>query len=199
MDKIIEASNNKTYALFRGLCKDVPNWSDFIENFDYNYNRDKDKNKNNPDHRYITDKIVVYNKFDPIIFGAIKDKTTRLFYKSLKASIPIEGLIKKKASSIKSIMNFLGNEQEYWIHSDDHDVISWHCVGTVEWRFYKNLKEEDMDKISIEGAEYDSVLLEPGDVVYVPAGVVHQIINNKPRASLIFQYFQDPDAIGNPY
>jgi hypothetical protein len=199
MDKIIEASNNKTYALFRGLCKDVPNWSDFIENFDYNYNRDKDKNKNNPDPRYITDKIIVYNKFDPIIFDAIEDKATRLFDKSLEAQSLIKGLTKKKVSSIKSIMNFLGNEQEYWIHSDNHDVISWHCVGTIEWRFYKNIKKEDMNKISIEGAEYDSVVLEPGDVVYVPAGVVHQVINNKPRASLVFQYSPDPDAIGNTY
>jgi hypothetical protein len=199
MDKIVEASNNKTYALFRGLCKDVPNWSDFIENFDYNYNRDKDKNKNNPDRRYLTDSIVVYNKFDPIIFDAIEDKATRLFDKSLEVHSLIDGLTKKKVSSIKSIMNFLGNEQEYWIHSDNHDVISWHCVGTIEWRFYKNLKEEDMEKTSIEGAEYDSVVLEPGDVVYVPAGVVHQVINNKPRASIVFQYFPDPDAIGNTY
>jgi hypothetical protein len=199
MDKIIEASNNKTYALFRGLCKDVPNWSDFIENFDYNYNRDKDKNKNNPDRRYLTDHIMVYNKFDPIIFNAIEDKTTRLFDKSLEAQSLIKGLTKNKISSIKSIINFLGNEQEYWIHSDDHAVISWHCVGTIEWRFYKNVKEEDMEKISIEGAEYDSVVLEPGDVVYVPAGVVHQVINNKPRASLVFQYFPDSDAIGNTY
>ena len=189
MNKIIEASNNKTYALFRGLCKDVPNWSDFIENFDYNYNRDKDKNKNNPDHRYITDNIVVYNKFDPIIFGAIEDKATRLFDKSLEAHSLIKGLIKKDASSVKSIMNFLGNEQEYWTHSDNHDVISWHCVGTIEWRFYKNPKEKD----------YDSVVLEPGDVIYVPAGVVHQVINNKPRASLIFQYLQGSETIGNTY
>lgn len=199
MDKIIEASNNKTYALFRGLCKDVPNWSDFIENFDYNYNRDKDKPKNTTDPRHLTDKIIVYNKFDPIVYACIEGKDYPLFDKSLEASIAIEGLIKKKASAIKSIMNFLGNEQEYWIHSDNHDVISWHCVGTIEWRFYKNLKEEDMEKISIEGAEYDSVVLEPGDVVYVPAGVVHQVINNKPRASLIFQYFKDSDAIGSPY
>lgn len=199
MDKIIEALNNKTYALFRGLCKDVPNWSDFIENFDYNYNRDKDKDKNNPDHRYITDNILVYNKFDPIVFAAIEGKDSPMFDKSLEASVAIEALIKKKASEIKSIMNFLGNEQEYWIHSDNHDVISWHCVGTIEWRFYKNLKEEDMEKISIEGAEYDSVVLEPGDVVYVPAGVVHQVINNKPRASLIFQYFQGSETIGSPY
>ena len=199
MDKIIEASNNKTYALFRGLCKDVPNWTDFIENFYYNYNTDKNKPNNNADPRHLTNNIVVYNKFDPIVFAAIEGKDSPMFDKSLEASVAIEGLIKKKASAIKSIMNFLGNEQEYWIHRDNHDVISWHCVGNIEWRFYKNVKEEDMDKITIEGAEYDSVVLEPGDVVYVPAGVVHQVINNKPRASLIFQYFQGSETIGSPY
>lgn len=198
MDKIIEASNNKTYALFRGLCKDVPNWSDFIENFDYNYNKDKNKPKNTTDPKHLTDNILAYNKFDPIVFGAIEGKASPMFDKSLEASVAIEALIKKKASGVKSIMNFLGNEQEYWIHSDNHDVVSWHCVGTIEWRFYKNVKEEDMEKISIEGAEYDSVVLEPGDVVYVPAGVVHQVINNKPRASLIFQY-QGSETIGSPY
>ena len=112
MDKIIEASNNKTYALFRGLCKDVPNWSDFIENFDYNYNRDKNKPKNTTDPKHLTDNILAYNKFDPIVFGAIEGKASPMFDKSLEASVAIEALIKKKASSIKSIMNFLGNEQE---------------------------------------------------------------------------------------
>lgn len=194
MDKIIEASNNNTYALFRKVCEDVPDWSHFIENFDYHYNKNKGKPISSPDSRWITNNIIVYNKFDPIIFNAVEGNESSTFDTSLEhyaatASTITEGLMKRKAKSIKSIINFLGNEQKYWIHKDNHDVISWHCVGSIEWRFYKNLKEEDMEKIDIENAEYDSVVLEPGDMVYVPAGVVHQVINNKPRASLIFQYF----------
>jgi hypothetical protein len=190
MNNLKESFDSKTYKVFRGLCKDVPNWSDFIENFNYNYSKDKNKYNEKKDPRFITDNILLYNKFDPVIFNCIEDQTTSLFLKSLEAAKQIKGLMDKDANGIKSIINFLGNEQDYWVHSDNHDVISWHCIGEIEWRFYKNVKEEDLHKTEIEDAEYESVVLQPGDVLYVPSGVFHQVINNKPRASLVFAYYE---------
>jgi len=188
MNKIQNDSDSKTYKLFKGLLTDVPEWSDFIENFNYNYTKNRNNFKPKDDSRFISNDIIVYNKFDPVIFNCIEDGNTNLFSKSSYAITKIKELMDRDSTSIKSIINFLGNEQDYWVHSDDHDVVSWHCIGEIEWRFYKDVKEEDLHKTKIDDAEYESVILQPGDVLYVPSGVLHQVINNKPRASLIFGY-----------
>jgi hypothetical protein len=187
MNKLEELSNKKTYELLRGFCKDVPNWSDFIENFNYNYN--KGNIKQNKDPRLISDNILLYNKFDPVIFNCIENENTTLFFKSLYAIKKIKELMGKDPDSIKSIINFLSNEQNYWAHSDPHDVISWHCVGKVIYKMYES-KDGDghKDPIDITGRKFKEYTLNPGDVVFIPSGVVHQVIVTEPRATLIFDY-----------
>jgi hypothetical protein len=189
MNKLEELSNNKTYEVFRGLFKDVPDWSDFIENFNYNYNKGNTKQNKNP--RFISDSILLYNKFDPVIFNCIENENTALFSKSLYAIQKIKELMGKDWAkdliSIKSIINFLGNEQGYWAHSDPHDVISWHCVGKVIYRMYESKDEDVHEKpIDITGRKFKEYILNPGDVVFIPSGVVHQVVVTEPRATLFF-------------
>jgi ribosomal protein L16 Arg81 hydroxylase len=57
----------------------------------------------------------------------------------------------------------------------------------MEWRIYPNLKDENIDQIKVKDEPYESYILEPGDVIYVPTGMGHQVVVSEPRASLILQ------------
>jgi cupin superfamily acireductone dioxygenase involved in methionine salvage len=167
------------YTLFKSLIPDVPKWEDFIENLDYNYSKTKNKTINIKDDRFITSNIQIYNSLDPIVFHCFNYKTKKLFLKYFKNKNIIKNILSKEPTAIKSIINFVGGEQNYWIHSDDHDVISWHCIGNIKWEFFNS--EFDVEP-------YDTVILEPGDVLHVPQGVYHKVNADGPRASLVFAY-----------
>ena len=50
-------------------------------------------------------------------------------------------------------------------HKDDYDVIYWQCIGKTLWK--------------VEGR--GDFLLEPGDLIYIPKGIYHEVIAITPR------------------
>jgi hypothetical protein len=190
MGIIEQARNDGTYALIKSAYTSVPVWEDFLDNMNESFLTIKHKEKP-VDHRLISQDILVYNNLDPVVFNSLALKDTALYSKAEPVFSIIQDLTGRYHSSSKSIINFVGQEIDYWVHIDDNDVISWHCIGTVEWRFYKNIDGLELDrsnKENMENAEYESVVLEPGDLLFVPKGLAHQVVIKEPRASLIFMY-----------
>jgi ribosomal protein L16 Arg81 hydroxylase len=52
-------------------------------------------------------------------------------------------------------------------HNDPDDVYFWQCQGSTKWV-----------------TDYGDYTLEPGDLIYVPATVNHEVISLTPRAGL---------------
>lgn len=52
-------------------------------------------------------------------------------------------------------------------HNDTDDVYFWQCQGSTKWI-----------------TDYGDYVLESGDMLYVPAGVNHEVISLTPRAGL---------------
>jgi ribosomal protein L16 Arg81 hydroxylase len=52
-------------------------------------------------------------------------------------------------------------------HSDAEDVYFWQCKGSTKWI-----------------TDFGEYVLEHGDLIYVPAGVSHEVISLGPRAGL---------------
>ena len=187
MDKLIkEAKDNNNYVLFEAHSPIVPEWQDFLESMDVSYKHYKNDSKD--DDRWASSNILILNKLDPIVFNCFLFENTKLFSSAENTITAIKDIMGRDFSFSKIIMNFLGKEQDYHIHKDDHDVISWHCIGNVEWRFYKNIDDSYLEKTHADSIEYESVILKPGDVMFVPAGIAHQAIIEKPRASIILGY-----------
>ncbi len=187
MDKLIqEAKDSNNYVLFEAHSPIVPEWQDFIECMNISYQYYKDGLKDDP--RMASSNILIFNKLDPVVFNCLLFKDTKLFSSAENTITAIKNIMGRDFSFSKSVINFLGNEQDYYIHKDDHDVISWHCIGTVEWRFYKNIDNSYLEKTHVDSVDYESVILNPGDVIFVPAGLAHQVIIKNPRASLVLGY-----------
>lgn len=172
-----KARENKKPLLLKGFAKSVPNWDDFIKNI---YSKSNSPQIMEYKHgRHLND-IAVYNCLDLFIpFAATSDDENGLagLHKVMNMLSDFLGI---QFFNVKSIINFAGHEADYYKHEDPNDVVSWHCIGTVEWRIYS-------------GDDYKSYILEPGDIFYCPKGTVHQIVVSEPRASIVMDYFNPLD------
>jgi hypothetical protein len=187
---ILDAKQSKDIVLFKNLYPVVPIWDEFILNLNHEFNSQKTIDI---DDQRFHNNVLIYNKLDPISFKKIdltKNSSSNIFKKSYHVFNIMDNFI-NNISCVKSIINFVGNESKYYIHADHHDVISWHCIGQVEWRIYKTLEQEHPPPTETS-EPYESYILSPGDVLFVPGGIVHQVVVTEPRASVLFNiYFKE--------
>lgn len=171
------ARKNNQVLLLKNFMPNVPSWQDFINNI---YNKANSDQLMKFKHGKNLNDIAIYNHLDLFIpFAADMDNENCLLglkevTKTLNKELGVTFF------NIKSIINFAGYEADYYKHEDPNDVISWHCIGTVEWRIYGK-------------DDYKSYILEPGDIFYCPKGTVHQIVVSEPRASIVMDYFNPVD------
>ena len=185
---------NKKVLHVKNAINPCPDWSDFIEVLNKKFNN---PSGSSPDPRLVfkvgengkseqTD-ILVYNKFDPVIFNVVDYAHGQFASNDMPAAHNFSNIFKNifPHHAIKAIINFVGNEYKYWVHKDDHEVISWHCIGQMEWRIYEDIDDSRLNSQNFEGLNYNSYIVNPGDILYVPAGVAHSVLTEGPRASLI--------------
>lgn len=177
INKFNNARKNNQVLLLKNFMPNVPSWQDFINNI---YNKANSEQLMQFKHGRNLNDIAIYNYLDLFIpFAADMDNENCLLglkevTKTLNKELGVTFF------NIKSIINFCGYEADYYKHEDPNDVISWHCIGNVEWRIHK-------------GETYESYHLSPGDLFYCPKGTVHEIVVDKPRASIILDYFNPLD------
>lgn len=181
---------------WKSALVDTPNWADFINLLNLKFNNptaypwdERLLSKLLPNGENKPSDILIYSKLDPVVFRAIEYSHGEYINNQMDSATKFTELLKDLFPShqIKAIFNFVGNESKYWIHKDDHEVVSWHCVGQVEWRIYHDLNPEDYDQLELQGKDYEAFILNPGDLFYVPKDTAHQVLVSQPRASLILQ------------
>jgi hypothetical protein len=199
LDDFIKAKSENKVCFKKNLLPNTPKWNDFFDLMTKKYHSPFNMNETSiPPKNIITSyledgsngatDIMLYTKMDPVIFRAVQYWDGSYGKNDIDATIMIDYFKTLFTSfEIKAIMNMIGGESEYQVHKDDHDVISWHCEGTMEWRIYPNLGDGNIDQFKVKEEPYESYILEPGDVIFVPSGTGHQVVISSPRASLILQ------------
>lgn len=71
-------------------------------------------------------------------------------------------------------------------HFDTHEVLAIHCEGQKRWRIYENRADNPLETLSGEGAQkmidaakgavMMDVVMNPGDMLYIPRGYFHDAI-----------------------
>lgn len=80
--------------------------------------------------------------------------------------------------------------QGFPIHYDNHDVIIVQCEGRKRWRLYESPKvlpmrgERFEAAVTKPGAKTDEFVMETGDVLYVPRGLMHEALAEGDELSL---------------
>jgi hypothetical protein len=184
--KIQEARDLNKVAVFRSYFTVSPTWSDVIELMYKASNSTKETLSD--DKRSISGSMLTYNRLDPVIFGALDFSDTGIYNKFLQNEEKITDLFGHSLFECnpKVIANLIGKEEKgYYIHSDNHDVFLWNCEGQVEWRIYKDSLESHIHT-DLLNVYYESIVLNPGDAIFCPSGVMHQAVVSEPRASFVF-------------
>lgn len=175
---INKAKENNDVVLFKNQLPNVLKWENFIDILNYKYHSLKQQHyEQDPGNRFIEKNnkvvdILVYNKLDMHVFNILGhnvewyDEFLQMLNNCFNIDFP----------GSKALINFIGNEAEYGIHSDDHDVLLWNCVGSVSWNIYSS------------ESEYKTYVINAGDVLFAPKGVIHQAVVTEPRASIVFGF-----------
>ena len=167
-----KAREDKTPLHLKGVMPDVPKWEHFIDNI---YNKvNSDQIMQFRSGRNFKD-VAIYNYLDLFIPFAAENNNENGLIGLQKVIDFLKDNLDVSFFNIKSIINFAGYEADYWPHEDPNDVISWHCIGNVEWRIHSN-------------GSYKSYYLKPGDLFFCPAGTTHEIVVSEPRASVVLDF-----------
>jgi len=190
-----EIENSKEIIHYKKALNYDMDWNEYINILNEKFNSEPNSNMPSDrvnDPRYVRKynvgqlEIVMYNKLDPLIQN-LKTETQSGSIQKIKEFLT-ENNINKYA--LKCVANLVGKENDYYIHYDNNDVLSFHLLGKAEYRIYKNIPESEMHKTE-SSSPFDSYFLEPGDVFFIPKQVCHQVVVSEPRVTILADYFND--------
>jgi hypothetical protein len=196
IDKILEAKSKGSYIHIPSSHEYRMDWNECISLLEkMKRSVDPDFSKNN-DKRFIGSengrhKIIKYNHFDYVLFNTedTSDKMANIF-NYIKSFMPKhDHLATDIIPAMKTLINFVGDEGQYGIHPDPHDVITMQLLGQVEYRIYENVPEDRIHHPDSNGLIYKSYMLKPGDIFYMKSGVIHQAVVSEPRITTILDIY----------
>lgn len=144
--------------------------------------------KDRIDKKFVIDKI---NEGNSLVITRWEDfnSTCEEFCKNLDSLFSI--------NSSAHVYCGLNNSKSFPIHNDNPCNFVLQVEGQTEWRVYKNkmshlFTQIDFNLVSKHLENYRNMeivmecILEPGDVLYIPARMYHQAIPNTKRISISF-------------
>lgn len=182
--EILNLHNNDEVVVIKKIFNDVLNWSDFIKLIDYV----SSKKYNSSNIR--KEAISIQNKEFYIRISDVIDPITK---KNINNIIPqldcvvdfFDDIFNQKVNYAECYANLTSNSSIKQAHNDQWTAVAWNCVGSVEWRIYNNL-DKDI---------YQSYILNPGDVIVIPKGILHSVVAKEPRMSISLAYNSDKNII----
>lgn len=183
--KIEEVRAGAKAYLFKNLVPIVPGWDKFIAHLDDAVHNFPPSPSQEPLEQRIINGVIQRRLFYLMVDGP----TQKYFPESQAVHDIINEAIDGEISPVSAFINFIGREKPGGAHIDNRETIYWQCIGQAVWHIYENYD----DKYPL--AEY---VLEPGDVIYVAEGVIHQIRADQPRAALGFQYRPNDPNFNRP-
>lgn len=172
LEKNLEILKNAKKAMkFENVFAEHYDWSNFINHLNDSIKMD------NP-NAVTTDvkKTVGFVNFWQRLTITIDHSTDSHFPRLSEKIDFIKNYYKNHFFDAFSIISFTDSEPTTGRHTDDVDVFNWQCIGSTTW------------VITYEDNTTESFTLNPGDIIYVPAGVLHEVTSLNPRACLSFMF-----------
>lgn len=85
----------------------------------------------------------------------------------------------KKIRSSFALLNFSNAENITGRHDDKTHNMYFQCIGSVTWKIYDNLTAE---------SGYTEYNLYPGDAIWVPSGISHEVEAHCPRTAITLAF-----------
>lgn len=174
---IDDAINNKRIHVFKNPFPNMPEWDKFLSVLHKYIAKDlidhpdeTSLDTNNLNQPYLSFKLRV--RFWSRLTFQLYDKTEPL-EDAINELLPVLEWAKEhyptRLANTFSLISLMANRGQVGLkHSDDVDQFQWNCIGTSMWRTGEDLEVE--------------TFIEPGDFIFIPKGIPHEIETLTPRA-----------------
>ena len=167
INKISESKKNSTVCVIKNFCNEVPSWEDFIQYLEEATHKPSSFPEPLPQYDLNLGGKVV---------GNVLIKQNFYLYIAPHRHIGNSLKILKEFSLINSLFSITtiyiklsSNIDNVPSHTDRLDNFYWQCQGSVEWK-----------------ANGNTYVIEPGDLVFIPAKTHHAVNFSGPRAAIGF-------------
>ena len=169
MKEKIEFARQNKLPLFISNAFDVNiPWQDFIDNINTSYAEDSDQQEKVGIKFGKIGNIRFYDRLTMVIDYAGRFPYTGL--DNITNQISSYGLDIVATMSLISLTN---HEETTSKHSDPYDVFYLQCIGSAQWSVWDNDTE-------------NTFILNPGDFIFVPLDLTHEVKSLSPRSALSF-------------
>jgi hypothetical protein len=161
---------NKVPIHFTNVFANEYSWDNFINFINYAIKQD------NPSAAKTNAKETIgYVNFWQKLTLTLDQLSNKYFPELDEKNMFLETFINKQSIGKFGAVSFTDSEPTTGVHSDPVTVMYWNCVGSVEWTVFLE-------------SENRSFLLNPGDVILVPATLLHEVKSRGPRAAISFMF-----------
>lgn len=167
LDLVKYAIDNHCGVQFKSLFNDTPSWESFIKHLD--------KSVIQPSPHYSDQYIHIMGQVFFWNYLSIQVDRAHLYFKEYKDIMDnIKNMHpENKVDAAFSIISFTRHEPSaIGNHFDDIDIFSWQCQGESIWY------------IGDEGIDRKEFIMSPGDMIFCPAWVTHEVHSLSPRAAI---------------
>lgn len=160
--------NNKVFVL-KSLFEDLPSWESVLDQLNYSIKL-VGEDLGNKGSKEIVGAVNFWNRLTLTV-----ERPSSEYIKEIDNFISKLDNIYPGHCGHFLIISFTDSEPTTGKHNDPVDVIYVQCIGKVVWNIYDN-------KIH---SRYE---LNPGDAIFVPAGIDHEIESLGPRMATSFMF-----------
>lgn len=181
--EIEEANKNKTLLYLPKLTESTVTWDEVLNHLNEQHNRtDEPFGKHNYERtvgeglRHVGG-LEIRSNFHIISMGP---HTPGVFKNVPGILDKLELIYGMRTLGASGLINFVTGEPPIMLHEDTTPSFYWHGIGSVEWRRYETREKNE---------NYESVIVSPGDSIYVPPGMWHTVHSRTPRFAISFEQF----------
>jgi hypothetical protein len=148
--------------------KILPEWSDFINNMNNSIQKETlVLNTDTPKYKTIGHLRV----FDTLAFSI--DHPPEYPYPGIESMIDYLDKLDLKPFTAITFINLAGGQNTTSKHSDNCSILYVQAINSARWIVYMDGEEKEF-------------ILEPGDVMFIPQGLMHEVFAFMPRAAISF-------------
>lgn len=169
-DQIIYSIKNEIPAHFINVFSNTYSWDNFINFINYAIKQE------NPEAKSTDFKQTIgYVNFWQKLTLTLDNLSNTYFPEIEEKNEFLANLVDKRPLGKFGVLSLTDSEPTTGKHSDPVTVMYWNCIGSVEWTVFS------------ENQNY-SFILQPGDIILVPANMLHEVKSLGPRAAISFMF-----------
>jgi quercetin dioxygenase-like cupin family protein len=170
---ILDAKESFDLLYIPNLIPSKTEWSEFIDHCDYTVKRPE---VTLPSPVKVIGSLQIW---DDLFIAGYRVEKGDCFSQLKEVFTKTTELFGKEPNSGCTLINFVGQQNTIPIHTDSRDSFLWQAIGSVEWRIFETNEEN---------SPYQSLTVSPGDVLFVPSGIIHTVFCPNPRAAISIFY-----------